>query len=127
MRNQKYNIKLFNAFVSTIEKVILPLTEQGVSDGNKVFGAAVLKKQGLNVICAETNNEMENPLFHGEIVALNKFFADHSYESPKDCFFCLPMSLAQCVYQQLPGLVLITFFICSATRTRAMNIIYHMI
>ena len=30
---------------------------------------------------------MENPLYHGEIVALNKFFAEHSKENPKDCLF----------------------------------------
>ncbi|MEE2774273.1 MAG: nucleoside deaminase [Pseudomonadota bacterium] len=87
MNSDKYNSKLFNTFIYIIDKVILPLTEQGVSRGNKVFGAAILKKKDLSLICAGTNNEMENPLFHGEIVALNKFFAEHSKENPKDCLF----------------------------------------
>lgn len=58
---------------------ILPLTEQGVAGGNKVFGAALLRKSDLSLVLAETNNETENPLWHGEMHALKRF-----YEMPSD-------------------------------------------
>ena len=35
------------------------------AQGNKVFGAAVLDSS-LGTIVADTNHEMESPLFHGE-------------------------------------------------------------
>jgi tRNA(Arg) A34 adenosine deaminase TadA len=49
-----------------IEQDILPVTNRGVAEGNKVFGAAVLD-QDLNTVLAGTNNETECPLFHGEV------------------------------------------------------------
>lgn len=52
--------------LEVIEKEILPVTEQGVANGNKVFGAAVLDKD-LNLVLAGTNSETECPLFHGEV------------------------------------------------------------
>ena len=48
--------------LSVIEDDILPLTERGVSLGNKVFGAAILRKSDLSLVVAETNNELDNPL-----------------------------------------------------------------
>lgn len=53
---------------------IVPLTESAVQDGNKVFGAALLRKSDLSLVLAETNNEMENPLWHGEIHCLKRFY-----------------------------------------------------
>src|SRR5690606_41476284 len=50
----------------------------GVAHGNKLFGAAILLKSDLSVVIAETNNELENPLWHGEMHALKRF-----YELPK--------------------------------------------
>lgn len=52
--------------LNVMEEQILPLTEEGVRNGNKVFGAAVLDKDLKNVI-AGTNSETECPLFHGEV------------------------------------------------------------
>ena len=43
----------------------------GVAKGNKLFGAAILRKDDLSAVVAETNNELENPLWHGEVHALN--------------------------------------------------------
>jgi tRNA(Arg) A34 adenosine deaminase TadA len=54
---------------------ILPLTERGVAKGNKVFGAALLRKDDLSLVIAGTNDETVNPLLHGEINTLNQFYA----------------------------------------------------
>ncbi|MCC2609953.1 nucleoside deaminase [Neorhizobium sp. Rsf11] len=60
--------------LDVIETDILPLTEKGVAAGNKVFGAAILKKSDLSLVIAETNNEVENPLWHGEVHTLKRFY-----------------------------------------------------
>ena len=53
---------------------ILPMTARGVAAGNKVFGAALLRKDDLSLIIAGTNDETDNPLLHGEINTLNQFY-----------------------------------------------------
>ncbi len=60
--------------LDVMEQAILPLTDRGVAAGNKVFGAAILHKSDLSVVVAETNGEIENPLWHGEIHTLNRFY-----------------------------------------------------
>ena len=57
-----------------LEEFIIPKTEKGVERGNKVFGAAILRKSDFSVIVADTNHELDNPLWHGEIYVLNKFY-----------------------------------------------------
>ncbi|RED12999.1 deaminase [Pontivivens insulae] len=59
--------------LDVIEHDILPLTQKGVAAGNKVFGAAILRKSDLSLVLAETNNETENPLWHGEVHCLKRF------------------------------------------------------
>ncbi|WP_425375339.1 deaminase [Rhizobium deserti] len=73
--------------LDVIEHDILPLTERGVADGNKVFGAAILRKSDLSLVIAETNNETENPLWHGEIHTLKRFYENTSRTSTKDLIF----------------------------------------
>ena len=77
--------KLLNIFLSEV----LPLTEKGVAKGNKIFGAAIIKKDDLSLVIAETNNEIENPLWHGEMHAIKKFYELNSEKRPneKDCIF----------------------------------------
>ena len=77
--------KLLNIFLSEV----LPLTEKGVAKGNKIFGAAIIKKDDLSLVIAETNNEIENPLWHGEMHAIKKFYELNSEKRPneKDCMF----------------------------------------
>jgi tRNA(Arg) A34 adenosine deaminase TadA len=60
--------------LDVIDRDILPLTERGVAAGNKVFGAALLRKSDLSVVIAGTNDETDNPLLHGEINTLNQFY-----------------------------------------------------
>jgi tRNA(Arg) A34 adenosine deaminase TadA len=73
--------------LAVIETDILPLTEKGVAAGNKVFGAAILRKSDLSLVLAETNNELENPLWHGEVHALKRFYEKDSGLSTKDLIF----------------------------------------
>ncbi|MGJ8572841.1 MAG: nucleoside deaminase [Hoeflea sp.] len=71
------NVDLVRRLLDIMEHDILPLTEKGVAEGNKIFGAALLRKSDLLLVMAETNNETENPLWHGEVHLLKCF-----YESP---------------------------------------------
>ncbi|PDV89643.1 tRNA-specific adenosine deaminase [Rhizobium sp. H4] len=73
--------------LSVIEDDILPLTEHGVSLGNKVFGAAILRKSDLSLVVAETNNELENPLWHGEVHTLKRFYELGDKPATKDLIF----------------------------------------
>ena len=70
-----------------MEQTILPLTEKGVADGNKVFGAAILRKSDLSLVVAATNNEMENPLWHGEVHTLKRFYEMGQPPATKDLIF----------------------------------------
>jgi len=65
---------LAERLLQTIEADILPLTKKGVSAGNKIFGAALLRKDTLETYLAETNNEIENPLWHGEMHTLKRYY-----------------------------------------------------
>lgn len=65
-----------------IEDQIVPLTRAGVRQGNKVFGAAILRKSDLSTVIAATNAETENPLWHGEMHALKRFYELPRAERP---------------------------------------------
>ena len=83
------NADLINRLLDVIENDVVPVTERGVSVGNKLFGAAILRKDDLSLVLAETNNEMENPLWHGEVHALKRFYEMPKADRPdtKDCIF----------------------------------------
>ncbi|KZB54626.1 nucleoside deaminase [Thalassospira xiamenensis] len=70
---------LLATLFATLENDILPKTRVGVAAGNKIFGAALLRKSDHSLVLAETNNETENPLWHGEVHCLKRF-----YEMPAD-------------------------------------------
>ncbi|WDR04123.1 nucleoside deaminase [Devosia algicola] len=80
---------LIDRLLDVIETEIAPKTRIGVKTGNKVFGAAILRKADLSVVIAETNNETENPLWHGEMHAIKRFFELDPAARPdvKDCIF----------------------------------------
>jgi tRNA(Arg) A34 adenosine deaminase TadA len=65
---------LLRAFLSAAKNEILPLTATGVSGGSKLFGAAVFRASDLSPVLAATNEEAECPLWHGEVVAIRKFY-----------------------------------------------------
>ena len=73
--------------LQVVEENILPMTELGVAAGNKVFGAAILRKSDLSLILAETNNELENPLWHGEVHTLKRFYERKDRPATKDLIF----------------------------------------
>jgi len=65
---------LIDRMLSVIDEDILPLTAAGVAAGNKLFGAALINKQDYSTVLAETNNELENPLWHGEVHLLKRYY-----------------------------------------------------
>ncbi|MBO6718858.1 MAG: nucleoside deaminase [Rhizobiaceae bacterium] len=81
--------ELLGRLLDVIEHDIVPLTEAGVKRGNKLFGAAILRKPDLSLVLAETNNELENPLWHGEVHALKRFYELPRSQRPEtsDCIF----------------------------------------
>ncbi|NKB46740.1 MAG: nucleoside deaminase [Legionellales bacterium] len=81
--------QLIDRLLDVTEHTIVPLTQAGVCAGNKIFGAAILNKADLSVVVAATNAETENPLWHGEIHALKKFYERPVAERPRpqDCLF----------------------------------------
>ena len=70
-----------------IEEEIIPETKKGVAKGNKVFGGAILTKNDYSTMTIGVNQETQNPLFHGEISTLNKFFAENRNRSTDDLIF----------------------------------------
>lgn len=76
-------------YLDVVEHDVLPLTRTRVALGNKLFGAAILRRDDLSVVVAESNNEVENPLWHGEIHAIKRFYEIPASErpGPQDCFF----------------------------------------
>ncbi len=80
---------LIDRLLDVIEHDILPLTAAGVAYGAKLFGAAVLRKSDHSLVLAETNNETENPLWHGEVHCLKRFYELPKADRPDtgDCIF----------------------------------------
>lgn len=61
--------------LDVIANEVFPKTRRCVTEeGNKVFGAAVLKNNAsLDTLVADTNHEMECPLYHGEIYVIHQW------------------------------------------------------
>ena len=74
MNAQPVSMPLLDRLLEVIEQNIIPVTRKGVKAGNKIFGAALLRKSDLSLVLAETNNETENPLWHGEIHTLKRYY-----------------------------------------------------
>lgn len=83
------DIRFIGRLLDVIGDEIAPLTRVGVSQGNKVFGAAILRKSDLATVLAGTNNEIENPLWHGEVHTLKMFYEIPAEKRPAttDCIF----------------------------------------
>ena len=81
MSYSKYKI-ILDLFLNKL----IPETKKSVSKGNKIFGAFVIKKVDLSFIISGTNNETENPLFHGEISTIMNFFKLKNLK-PKEYIF----------------------------------------
>ena len=83
------NEKALKKILDIFSNEVLPLTVKGVAKGSKIFGAAIIKKDDFSLVIAETNNEIENPIWHGEIHVLKKFYELDVKTRPneKDCMF----------------------------------------
>ena len=83
------NEKALKKILDIFSNEVLPLTIKGVAKGSKIFGAAIIKKDDFSLVIAETNNEIENPIWHGEIHVLKKFYELDVKTRPneKDCMF----------------------------------------
>ena len=79
--------------LDVMQKDIIPETEIGVSNGNKVFGAAVLENvanKNWPLIIVGTNCETASPLWHGEMTTIEKFYKNKlnlKYNVSKECIF----------------------------------------
>lgn len=79
--------EIVDAMLGVLRNDILPMTHGGTAAGNKVFGAAVLDRESLELVIAGTNEETSNPLFHGEVSCLNRYWAMEQRPPPEDCLF----------------------------------------
>lgn len=75
--------------LDVIETGIVPLTQAGVGQGDKVFGAAILRKADWSLVVAGSNHETANPLWHGEVHTLKRFYELARDQRPetRDCLF----------------------------------------
>ena len=60
----------YDLILDVIINSLIPLTRKSVENGNKIFGAAIIKKSDYSVEIIGTNNENINPIFHVEISKL---------------------------------------------------------
>ena len=84
--------RLINRLLDFIENELIPVTRESVKNGNKMFGGGMLKKSDLSTIMVGTNNETENPLWHGEVNTIKLYYdmvnQDESKRvDPKDVIF----------------------------------------
>ena len=88
----------YNLILDKILLDLLPLTKIEIQKGNKIFGAIILNKEDYSTVTVGTNNEIINPLYHGEISCINNFFSNkvnlnpHNYlfiSSHEPCSLCL--------------------------------------
>ena len=82
-------LKFYNILILKILNEIIPATKISVSKGNKIFGAAILNKNDFSTVIIGTNNEIINPLYHGEISTINEYFNSNLNKEiqPSDCIF----------------------------------------
>lgn len=80
---------MIERMLDVLHEDVVPLSRHGVEQGNKVFGAAILRKSTLELVIAGANEESQNPLLHGEVSCLNKYWAlpaEHR-PPPQECLF----------------------------------------
>jgi tRNA(Arg) A34 adenosine deaminase TadA len=92
IQNSDYNYlsaTILDRLLSIMEDHLVPLTMKEVAKGNKIFGGAILRKSDLSVVVVGTNNEIANPLNHGEVHTMELLYRmpKELRPSPKDCIF----------------------------------------
>jgi hypothetical protein len=97
--------ELLLRLLTCIEKEILPRTIGAVEEGNKVFGAAILKDAAADewpLVVAATNHETVTCLFHGKVQCLycTRIRSERQLMDapiPANAYFCRPTSRVVCV------------------------------
>lgn len=81
----KYDDAFFHHMLDLVENDIVPQTRRGVKMGAKVFGAALLERESLELVVASTNHEASSPLWHGEVYAIKEFYELQNHPAPERC------------------------------------------
>ena len=76
----------YERILDIIIDTLIPLTKISINEGNKIFGGFIVKKTDLSLVCLGTNQEIKNPLFHGEISTLLNLFEKKLFNT-KDYYF----------------------------------------
>ena len=81
--------ELWSRLLDVVEQDIVPLTRTGVESGDKIFGAAILRRSDRSLIVAGTNEETVCPIWHGEMTTIRNLYAltRTGRPSPEDCLF----------------------------------------
>ena len=56
---------LVTRLLDVIENDLVPLSRKRIVEGDKIFGAAILRKSDLSLVVGDTNNETNNPASSG--------------------------------------------------------------
>lgn len=76
-----------------ISDEILPLTESETDKGNKIFGAAIVRKDTLTSVMVGTDDSAADPLSHGAIDTLERFYKLPVRPEIDDLIFLTPFEL----------------------------------
>lgn len=75
------------ALLEIIRDEILPLTESGIAKGNAAGGAAIVRADTLTSAMVGSDDTKDNPILHGEIDAINRFFKLPVHPDPSEMIF----------------------------------------
>jgi tRNA(Arg) A34 adenosine deaminase TadA len=73
--------------LEVVRDEILPLTESEVSRGGGISGGAILRADTLTSVVVGSDNRTRNPLRHGDIDTLNRFFKLPVHPDPGELIF----------------------------------------
>ena len=116
------DVSLIDRLLDVIENDIVPKTARGVAQGNKLFGAAILRKADRSLVLAETNNEIGKPALarRGALPeALLRNAEGRARRHQATASSSPRTSPARSACRRSPGPASTISTICSATRIRA--------
>ncbi len=95
--------------LDVIEQRILPLTDEFVRKGHNLFGGAVLDPVSLEPLVVGSNRRSDNPVLHGEVETLLRFYGLEDHPKAEDAVFlathepcCMCLSaLAWCGFKEI--------------------------
>jgi tRNA(Arg) A34 adenosine deaminase TadA len=73
--------------LGVVRDEILPLAESESARGNAPSGSAILRSDTLTSVMVGADNRDKNPLFHGDIDAINRFFKLPVHPPTEDLIF----------------------------------------